>query len=436
MRRLLVGLLPVALVLAACQTGRTMWAGCDESGDRTGTDGTYVLFCRNGRWEPIMTNAEYVALARGEKVTIAPAPQPPLGETPSTTYTSVEAGDQHTCAVTTSGGAKCWGNGDLGKLGNGSTVNKSSPTDVTGLTSGVKAISSGQGHSCAVTTVGGVKCWGSNSSGELGDGTTTQRNTPVDVTGLTSGVTAVRAGIDFTCALLGAGTVKCWGKNMFGQLGDGTTTSSTTPVSVVGLSNVRFVSSNGSHSCALVGSAVKCWGDNSSLALGDSQVPLFSSVPVSASVSGSSAIGSGVLHVCAVSGGGAECWGENGNAELGNGTLTSTARAGTVSGLGSGVVAVTGGGYHSCAVTSGGAAKCWGWAYYGQLGNGVTNHGNSTTPVNVSGLGSGVTAISAGGTHTCALVTGGAAKCWGDRGFGKLGNGSQSSSTSPVNVVG
>ena len=223
---------------------------------------------------------------------------------------------------------------------------------------------------------------------------------------------------------------------MFGQLGDGTTTSSTTPVSVVGLSNVRSVSSNGSHTCALVGSAVKCWGDNSSLALGDSQVPLFSSVPVSASVSGSSAIGSGVLHVCAVSGGGAECWGENGNAELGNGTLTSTARAGTVSGLGSGVVAVTGGGYHSCAVTSGGAAKCWGWAYYGQLGNGVTNHGNSTTPVNVSGLSSGVTAISAGGTHTCALVTGGAAKCWGDGGFGKLGNGSQSSSTSPVNVVG
>lgn len=435
MRRLLLGLLPVIVVLASCQTGATMWAECDGSGDGTGTDGTYVLICRDGRWEPIMTNAEFVALSQGEQLAVAPTPTPPLGATPSTTYTSIEAGDQHTCAVTTSAGAKCWGSGDSGELGNGSTANKTSPTDVTGLTSGVRSISSGKRHSCAVTTAGGVKCWGSNNSGQLGDGTTAQRNTPVDVTGLTSGVTAVTSGDDFTCALLSTGAAKCWGQNMFGQLGNGTTTSSTTPVGVVGLSNARSISSNGDHTCAL-SSAVNCWGDNSSLELGNSEVPMFSSVPVGASVSGSSAVGPGVNHTCAVSGGAAMCWGQNGNGELGNGSLTTTARAVTVSGLGSGVAAITGGSFHTCAVTSAGAAKCWGYAYYGQLGNGVTNHGNNTTPVNVSGLGSGVTAISAGGTHTCALVTGGAAKCWGDGGFGKLGNGSQSSSTSPVNVVG
>ena len=150
---------------------------------------------------------------------------------------AVSAGGDHNCALTTAGGLKCWGvNG--GRLGDGTTTNRTTPVDVVGLTSGVAAVSAGGVHSCALTTAGGLKCWGVNSSGQLGDGTTTSSTTPVDVTGLTSGVAAVSAAGTNTCALTTAGGLKCWGANTLGQLGDGATLLRTTPVDVVGFAGV------------------------------------------------------------------------------------------------------------------------------------------------------------------------------------------------------
>ncbi len=183
----------------------------------------------------------------------------------------ITGGEDHTCAISSSGGAKCWGYGGEGQLGNGDARSQYRPVNVLELASGVRAISAGMRHTCALTSVGGVKCWGSNSNGNIGDGTNIQRNVPVNVNDLTSGVTAIAMGGYHGCALTAIGGVKCWGYNDGGQLGDGTTTSNSTPVDVKGLTQgVRAIVSGFLHSCALtVTGAVQCWGYNSNGQLGN-----------------------------------------------------------------------------------------------------------------------------------------------------------------------
>ena len=181
---------------------------------------------------------------------------------------TVSAGNSHSCAVSTAGGVKCWG---LSTLSDGSTTNSAVPVDVVGLGSGVKAVSAGLGYTCAVTLAGAVKCWGDNTYGQLGNGTTTSSAVPVGVVGLGSGVVAVSAGEFHSCAVTSAGAVKCWGHNAFGEVGDGTTTDSAVPVGVVGLgSGVVAVSAGEFHSYAVtLAGAVKCWGFNAVGELGD-----------------------------------------------------------------------------------------------------------------------------------------------------------------------
>jgi hypothetical protein len=191
---------------------------------------------------------------------------------------SITAGDGHTCAITTSGAAKCWGSNAFGKLGSGvPNWNGWSVAPVAGLNSGVVAISAGANHTCAIVTGGGVKCWGHNLHGQLGDGTTTDRNAPVDVLGLSSGVVAIAAGGSHTCALTAIYSVKCWGRNSYGQLGDGTTTNRLTPVQVVGMTQnaVAIATSRDTNewfdnSCAVKStSEVACWGNNGAGVVGN-----------------------------------------------------------------------------------------------------------------------------------------------------------------------
>ena len=344
---------------------------------------------------------------------------------------TVSAGNSHSCAVSTAGGVKCWG---LSTLSDGSTTNSAVPVDVVGLGSGVKAVSAGLGYTCAVTLAGAVKCWGDNTYGQLGNGTTTSSAVPVGVVGLGSGVVAVSAGEFHSCAVTSAGAVKCWGHNAFGEVGDGTTTDSAVPVGVVGLgSGVVAVSAGEFHSCAVtLAGAVKCWGFNAVGELGDgTTAQSVAPVGVVGLGSGVVAVSASGFHSCAVTAGGSvRCWGRNPNGELGDGTTIDSAVPVGVVGLGSGVVAVSASRSDSCAVTSLGAVKCWG---YGDLGAGASTQ--SAVPVGVVGLGSGAVAVSAGGHHSCVRTSAGAVRCWGDNAQGELGVGATSESSVPVVVA-
>jgi alpha-tubulin suppressor-like RCC1 family protein len=362
----------------------------------------------------------------------------------------ISAGGSHTCALT-SAGVKCWGFDSVGELGDGASATKTTPVDVSGLTSGVSAISAGAYHTCALTSAGGVKCWGKNAAGQLGDGTTEDKATAVNVSGLSSGVTKISAGGAHQCALTSAGAVKCWGANYAGQLGDGTLESKATPVAVSGLSSgVTAISAGGSHTCALTSAgAVKCWGSNYLGQLGDGtstgpeqcgakpEVFACSKTPVEVSslTSAVATISAGEQHTCAVtSAGGAKCWGRNFEGELGDGTTTNKSAPAEVSGFSITAATISGGEHHTCALTSVGGAKCWGENEYGQLGDGTTT--DKSTPAEVSGLTTGVTAISAGHRHTCALTSAGGVKCWGDNESGRLGDGTTTEKSTPVDVSG
>ena len=258
--------------------------------------------------------------------------------------------------------------------------------EIASVMAGAIQVAGGSDHTCALTSGGGVKCWGGNASGQLGDGTTTDKLAPVDVSGMTSGVSAIAAGYFHTCALTSSGRAKCWGLNDYGELGDGTTANRLTPMDVSGLiSDISAIAAGGAHTCALTSS------------------------------------------------GGAKCWGWNKYGQLGDGTTTDKLTPVDVSGLTSGISAIAAGVAHTCALTSSGGAKCWGWNKYGQLGDGTTT--DKLTPVDVSGLTSGISAIAAGFYHTCALTSSGGVKCWGANSYGQLGDGT-AWRTTPVDVVG
>jgi alpha-tubulin suppressor-like RCC1 family protein len=308
---------------------------------------------------------------------------------------AIAAGSLQACAITATGAVKCWGYDGGGAALNGST----SPVVVTGLDGGVSVLSVGADYSCAVTVAGAAKCWGDNSEGQLGNGSVGGMSaTPVGVTGLGSAVAAIRAGRRHSCALTHAGGVKCWGNNAFGQLGDGSTVNSPTPVSVTGLSSgVKAIAVGQLQTCALTArGAVLCWGANGIGQLGNGTSGNASAVPVA--VSG---LGAGVVaiaasikgdHACALLGvGSVRCWGRNSDGQLGNGSLTHAFTPVEVQGLGSQAVEIAVGSRHSCAFVRGGGLKCWGANPAGQLGNGrigyfETGGADSAVPVSVIGF--------------------------------------------------
>jgi alpha-tubulin suppressor-like RCC1 family protein len=320
--------------------------------------------------------------------------------------------------------------------GSSPTSINSKYTYVLDTLTGASSVVSARDHGCALTS-GTVKCWGSNINGQLGNGTTTDSLRPVTVTGITT-ATAIAAQAWATCALLSNGTVKCWGDNSAGQLGNGTTTAASSPVTVSGITGATAIAAGEEFACAIVaGGAAKCWGYNRFGQLGNGTTS-DSLTPVSVSgLSGATAISAGWAHVCAlVAGGSAKCWGYGSDGQLGNGTKGGSTQS-TVPADVAGLTAATSidvGTHYSCATLTSGSLKCWGWGP--GTGSSLANPG-VTTPVAVAGI-SGATGVTVGNRTVCAIVTSGKVRCLGANWSGELGIGTTvpDSTETPVEVSG
>lgn len=341
----------------------------------------------------------------------------------------------HTCSIdATTAGLRCWGYNLTGAIGDGTTTDQGTATNVSGLGSGVEGVATGDRFSCAVLTTGGVKCWGYNGFGQLGDGSTTDRHTPVDVSGITNAIQVV-AGGDHACALLNDNTVKCWGINTYGELGDGSTTNSSTPVTVSGLSNAMYISAGMTFTCALMLNAtVKCWGDNNNGSIGDGSTTNRSTPTIVTGLTNVWKLSSGGYHTCVVTTTATvKCWGANDFGELGDGTVVDKTTAFTFPGVAS-AAQVSVGIWGTCILYATGALECIGFNSSAQLGDGSTTNRTSLTAV--SGLGSGVSFVTKGTAVTCASLTAGGVKCWGYGTHGEIGDGNFIQRNVPTDVVG
>lgn len=344
---------------------------------------------------------------------------------------AIEAGmGNFTFSIGTAGDLRAWGLNDKSQLGDGTTTNRSTPVPIASVT-GPTSIDAGLSHACAVTASGALRCWGHNSDGQLGDGTTTARTSPVTV--IASGVKKVATGYYHTCALMTNSTVRCAGNNSDGQLGINSTVGSTSFVNVTG--NYSDVAAGGYHTCALSTTTsaqgnVRCWGRNSDFQVGITNTADVLS-PTTISLNGAVSLSLGVSHSCAlVADATVRCWGQNTWGQLGNGTTTSSNIPSSAQFDGE-FVAVAAGSHNTCAIASDENAYCWG---LGGPQTGVGNATNRNTPTKVREV-SNVLTISAGPEHACATTAAGGAWCWGHNTSGQLGNGSTATYFTPTRVA-
>jgi alpha-tubulin suppressor-like RCC1 family protein len=345
---------------------------------------------------------------------------------------SVSAAGDHTCARRRGkAGASetwCWGHNQAGELGDGTRVDRPSPTALK-VALDAATIAAGPSHSCLVASDGKLWCWGRGTSGQLGTATLIDRLVPTTVPGLTD-VTAVAAGGAHTCAVRG-GIVACWGADDQGQLGDGGTTNQSHPIDVPGLDGAIVVSLGDAHSCALRGDGtVACWGANDRGQLGDDSQDPSSVLPVTVgNLPGVIGIAAGARHTCAVDqSGNVSCWGAGTDGQIGWPPRLDHGAPGRVAlPEPASAVEVAAGDRHTCArlapdraPETPGRVFCWGDNAQGQLGDGTLDPhaAPSTAPVLTDAL-----AITAGKAHTCALRQDHTLVCWGSDQAGQLGEG-------------
>jgi len=365
---------------------------------------TIALAMVGGNWETSLAQAT---------VPPAPPPAPPPLLIPVTGGPCgiITAGIGHTCALTQEDGLRCWGLNDSGQLGDATFTDSSIPVNVVDvIASDIIALQSGIKHTCALTSGGEVMCWGLNSSGQLGNGTNTNSNVPVLVQGLVGKIVSISGGAEFTCAVNDANDVMCWGNNSSGQLNDGTTINRNVPVFVDPelVSDIVMISGGQKELQGVTSDgASNFWNDE----------PI---IPVTGLPEENNAI----LSADRFFGGGCtttvdqvvNCWGAIVNAEVQDGVLD--------------YLLLDAGGGHACTVTGEGLV-CWGENSTGQLG--VGSRTNSDTAQVVKGIPS-VCDLAAGLNHTCVVIDDEQIKCWGENTFGQLGEGTTINSSVPLVV--
>lgn len=386
---------------------------------------------------PITASFHMTNLLRFSVMLVATLPGLPASAQvfrPAGPFDDIAVGFDFGCGVKRDGTVHCWGKGNEGQRGDGDTGNRSTPSLVAALDPRAVSISASSGHACAALTNGRAYCWGRNSSGQLGDGTTTSRTEPVPVDPVTGLVRLVATGRNHSCAINHAGAVLCWGSNNFGQLGGAPGGVGLTPVVVAGAPpGVSDIALGDGHGCLLTESGeVHCWGGNGSgqLGVGD-RVSRQQPERVSGIEEPVFAIETGALHTCAVTvAGRMYCWGSNGDLQLGQEGPSSTWPS-SPTGFESGVRGIALGDVHTCALTDDRNVFCWGAAELGQTGSELfpTTSGPALVELPFA-----PSAISAGGRGACSVSSTGLAACWGENADGGLGNGHTTVSRSPVRV--
>jgi alpha-tubulin suppressor-like RCC1 family protein len=350
-------------------------------------------------------------------------------------FRQIDEGFEFSCGVTTGDVAYCWGGNSTGALGDGTTTDRARPTRVKGSLR-FRHVSAGIGHACGLTTDGRVFCWGDNSKGQLGNNGTVRRTTPVLVTGGRRYI-QVRAGNLRTCALTTENVAYCWGFNIYGSLGTGDSTikRKLVPTKVAG--NVRFdrLSGRNFHVCGLTTAGKAwCWGNNEDGRLGDGTVLNRQSPVAVAGGKVFQSLNAGGAHSCGVaSDARVYCWGENLSGQLGDGTTDRHLTPQPIAGNLSFAAVSTGSNRSTCGVTLGHVAYCWGQGDDGILGDGSTDRHLVPTAV---GGGLSFEGVTIGNHHACGVVRSThAGYCWGRNDRGQLGDGSHSTHFLPFAVA-
>lgn len=324
----------------------------------------------------------------------------------------------HAC-VLEGGNLRCRGADDRGQ---------SSPTGTLDFV----AVVAGSSHTCALSSTGVASCWGANDQGQLGDGTRNDRSTPTRVrTDLR--FSTLTTGEKHTCGLAGGGVPLCWGENLSGQVGDGTRNDQMVPRTVGEGLGFTEITAGSSHTCGRTASGnTFCWGANNRGQLGDGSSGLDSMTPtlLQSTVSG---LVAGHEHSCGIASGQAHCWGANTFGQLGDGTTDDRSAPTPVQGLPGRPTQLAAGTVHTCARLVDGRVFCWGQNFSGQVGDGTTQ--NRASPVEVAG-GLQFSEIYAGGAQTCGVTTDGAQYCWGLNQSGQLGDGTRVNRSTPTRVGG